>query len=152
MPFHFAFDSVHELFYCEFSGAMDDKSLMEYYAAAEIHVRNTKPKMALLEFKDITNVEVSITALAFLAGSAPTLPEFAKPRVLVAPTDVVYGKCRAFEMMGEATRPSLCIVRTLEEAYSLLGVSNPQFVPLPGTPLSQQDIHHRSIAAGDESR
>lgn len=152
MPFRFAFDPAHEMFYCEFSGEMNDKSLIDYYAAAAVHIRNTKPRMAVLEFKDITKVEVSTAALSLLADSPPILPALAKPRLLIAPTDVVYGECRAFEMMGGGTRPALQIVRTLEEAYSLLGVSNPQFEPLPDTPVSQQSIDHRAIAPSDKSR
>lgn len=152
MPFHFAFDSAHGILYCRFSGALNDKSVMEYYAKAKVHARNLRPQMGLLEFKDITSVEISTAALAFLAGSAPAFPDAAKPRVMVAPTDLVYGKCRAFEIMGGGTRPSLYIVRTLEEAYGFLGVSNPQFVPIPDVPVSHQDIDHRPVAASDESR
>jgi hypothetical protein len=152
MPFHFAIDSVHGILHCQFSGELNDKSIMAYYARAGDLARNLNPQIGLLEFKDITSVDLSTAVLAFLADSAPAFADASKPRVMVAPTDLIYGKCRAFEIMGGGTRPRLQIVRTLEEAYSTLGVSNPQFNPLPETSVSHQDIDHRPVAARDESR
>lgn len=152
MPFHFSIDSVHGILHCQFSGELNDKSLMDYYARARHHARTLNPQIGLLEFKDITSVSISTAVLAFLADSAPAFPDASKPRVMVAPTDLIYGKCRAFEIMGGGSRPRLHIVRTLEEAYAVLGVSDPQFEPLPETSVSHQDIDHRSIAASEKSR
>ncbi len=35
-----------------------------------------------------------------------------------------------FEIAGEATRPNLHVVRTIEEAWAILDVEAPQFGPL----------------------
>jgi hypothetical protein len=40
---------------------------------------------------------------------------------------------RMFEILGEGTRPNLHVVRTLEEAYKVLDVREPQFEPVPLT-------------------
>ena len=46
---------------------------------------------------------------------------------LVAPTDLLYGLCRMFVILGEETRPNEHVVRTIGEAYQLLKVDSPQF-------------------------
>jgi hypothetical protein len=48
----------------------------------------------------------------------------------VAPTDLLYGKCRAFQMLTEGKRTNLYIVRTIAEAYSLLNIVDPEFQPI----------------------
>ena len=51
-------------------------------------------------------------------------------RVFVAPKDLIYGMARMFQILGEATRPDLPVVRTMDEAYSLLQVESPEFSPV----------------------
>jgi hypothetical protein len=51
-------------------------------------------------------------------------------RVFVAPSDFIYGSIRMFQILPEKTRKSLHVVRTMQDAYKLLGVESPQFVPL----------------------
>ena len=152
MPLYFAFDSTHKILCCEFSGALNDKALMDFYATATVHARNIMPKAGLLEFKDITSVNLSTAAISALAGAAPIMPEVARPRIIVAPTDLIYGKFRAFELLGGNTRPNLHIVRSIAEAYSVLEISNPQFKPFPEASISHQDIDHRTVAATNKSR
>jgi len=52
-------------------------------------------------------------------------------RVFVAPSDFIYGSIRMFQILSEKTRKNLHVVRTMQDAYKLLGVESPQFVPLP---------------------
>jgi hypothetical protein len=131
VSFDFTFEYAHGILRSQFSGNLNDQSLMDYYAAVKVQAANVKPNFTLLEFKDITSVDLSTTAISFLAGSVPAFPESAKPRVIVAPTDLIYGKCRAFEMLRNDQRRNLHIVRTVAEAYSLLGVVDPIFQPIP---------------------
>lgn len=130
MPFDFAFDAAHGILRSQFSGDLNDKSLMDYYSAVKAHARNLKPKITLLEFTDIGSVSLSTTAISFLADSAPAFPYAATPRIIVAPTDLLYGKCRAFQMLAENKRSNLHIVRTVAEAYSLLKIVDPEFHPI----------------------
>lgn len=131
MPFDFAFEAANRILRCQFSGDLNDKTILDYYNAAKIHARNLNPKAGLLEFKDIVSVDISTSSIAYLAETAPETRAAAKMRVIVAPTDLIYGKCRAFEILGEGNRPNLHIVRTLKEAFSLLGLEDPAFTPIP---------------------
>jgi hypothetical protein len=51
-------------------------------------------------------------------------------RVLVIPQIFIYGLARMFQILGEKTRPELQVVRTMDEAYFLLGVESPEFHPV----------------------
>jgi hypothetical protein len=78
-----------------------------------------------------------VTAVAFtpetiyeLAATKPIMRDPSRLVVFVAPTPHIYGMARMFEILGEATRPNLHVVRTLEEAYKVLNVQEPQFEPI----------------------
>jgi hypothetical protein len=47
--------------------------------------------------------------------------------IIVAPQDHVFGLSRMFSMLAEETRPHVTVVRTMEEAYCLLDIEEPQF-------------------------
>jgi hypothetical protein len=64
-----------------------------------------------------------------VAASPPALPP-GYIRVLVIPQLFIYGLARMFQILGEKSRPDLQVVRTMEEAYHLLGVEFPDFRPL----------------------
>ena len=42
--------------------------------------------------------------------------------------DLMYGMSRMYSMLTEERRPNRQVVRTMEEAYELLGVTSGQFV------------------------
>jgi hypothetical protein len=50
------------------------------------------------------------------------MPKIDRPRVVIAPTDYKFGIARIFEIEGEPTRPSLHVVRSVREAWAILGL------------------------------
>ena len=48
-------------------------------------------------------------------------------RAIVAPNDFLFGMFRVLQSRGAATREQLHIVRTFNEALTVLGVISPQF-------------------------
>jgi hypothetical protein len=56
----------------------------------------------------------------------------------VAAKDVVYGATRMFQVLSENTRKNVHVVRTLDEAYKLLGIESPRFVPVSTIELDQR--------------
>lgn len=46
------------------------------------------------------------------------------------PQIFIYGLARMFQILGEKNRPELQVVRTLDEAYTMLGVEFPDFHPV----------------------
>jgi hypothetical protein len=51
-------------------------------------------------------------------------------RVIVASQDYLFGMMRMFQILTEASRPDLNVVRTLDEAHRLLLVDSPEFQPV----------------------
>ena len=77
----------------------------------------------------MTDFEVSSDAIRRLAATPPALPA-GYMRVLVIPQIFIYGLARMFQILGEKNRPELQVVRTLDEAYTMLGVEFPDFHPV----------------------
>ena len=50
--------------------------------------------------------------------------------MFVAPTPDAFMMAWMFELRGAETRPNLHVVHTLEEAYKVLDVREPQFEPI----------------------
>ena len=48
--------------------------------------------------------------------------------LFIASTDLEFGLARIFVILTEELRPNRHVVRTMEEAYKLLGITDPQFV------------------------
>jgi len=103
--------------------------LLEYYAAATKYMATHPPCRGILDFSQVTEFEVSSTAIRQVAAAAPAFPA-GYMRVLVVPKDFIYGLARMFQILTEDTRPELQVVRTLEEAYRLLQVESPEFRPV----------------------
>src|SRR5215472_15902333 len=65
-----------------------------------------------------------------LARMEPIMPDPSRPVVFVAPTPDLFGMARMFELQGAESRPNPHVVRTAEEAYQVLNVRQPPFVPV----------------------
>jgi len=112
-----------------FDGRLDDATLFEGYAASSAHALSHPGCSGIVDFSSVTHFEVTASAVSRLAHHPPLLPVEAA-RILVAPQDLVYGMARMFQMKTEQRRPALQIVRKMEEAYTLLGIESPEFIPL----------------------
>lgn len=138
MPFHFEFDPVQEILRGRIEGPVTDESLQEFYRLAGEHAVRLLPRSAISDFSAVTSFEVSSETIRELARLAPAMPDPTRPRVAVAPSGLVFGLVRMFQSVAGDTRPKLHVVRTMEEAYALLGVKAPRFEPLqepaPGEP------------------
>ena len=50
--------------------------------------------------------------------------------VFVVSSEMAFGLARMFSTLIEQWRPNRYAVRTMEEAYELLKITNPEFVPI----------------------
>jgi hypothetical protein len=66
-----------------------------------------------------------------LASSPPAILDQVFPRFIVAASPTIYGTARMFELAGQDTRPNLHVVRTMKEVCVILGITDPQFEPIP---------------------
>jgi len=131
VPYHFDFDPTNRILRCRFEGRVTDKALKEFFRLAAEHAARIDPRGAVTDLSAVTSFEVSPQTIRELAKEAPALSNPDRHRCVVASSPQIFGMVRMFEIAGEATRPNLHVVRTIEEAWSILDVEAPQFSPLP---------------------
>lgn len=81
----------------------------------------------IVDLSGISRLDVSTRAIETLARrQSLDLPT----RVFVAPVDSIYGAARMFQVLSENTRKNIHVVRTMDEAYKVLGIESPKFTPV----------------------
>jgi hypothetical protein len=127
MPFQFEFASAHWILRARFFGVVDDVELSQFYASTSGYVRQTRARVGVTDFSEVTDFHVSPAAVTALATSPPIVTDHSFVRIVVAPAPSIFGLSRMFQILGEQTRPKLVVVHTRDEAYAALGISDPQF-------------------------
>jgi len=128
--FQFEFDSSNRILLVRFEGRLTDDLLKEFYQLAGKYWTATKPRAGIADYSWITGVDASAEMIRRLANQEPTADVTGCPRIIVAPHNYAFGLARMFQIVGEAKRPLLSIVRTLDEAFAALEVRSPYFEPL----------------------
>lgn len=129
MGFALDFDARNNILRMTLQGHVTEASLLDAYATVARYVASHAPRRAIADFSGVTKFEVSSKAIQELARSSPAIPR-GYMRVIVAPLESMYGMARMFQLLSEATRPDLCVVRTMEDACRLLRVESPEFGPV----------------------
>jgi hypothetical protein len=128
MGFVMDLDAKNNILRVTLDGRITDAILFDGYAAMGKYLASHPSCHSIGDFSLVTRADISSEAVRQLAA-APPLPTPAL-RILVAPPDSIYGLARMFQILGEKTRPNFHVVRTMNEAYSLLQVKSPEFSPL----------------------
>lgn len=123
------FDSKNNILRGTLEGPLTGAIFLDFYAKATEYMKSHPPCRAILDLSKVTDFEVSSEAIRQVAASQPVV-RHGYMRVLVIPQIFIYGLARMFQILTEKTRPELQVVRTLEEAYRLLGVEFPEFYPI----------------------
>jgi hypothetical protein len=131
MPYQFDFDSAQRILRCRIEGVITDEELKQYYRDVEQLSVREQPLGGILDMSAVTSLDVSPDTIRELAKLPPAMPNPARPRVVIAPSPLIFGIARMFEMQGQDTRPSLHVVRSEKEAMAILGVTETNFEPIP---------------------
>jgi hypothetical protein len=123
------FDAKNNILRGAIDGPMTGAILLELYETGVKYMSSHPPCRGILDFSRVTDFEVNGEAIRLVASSPPAFPA-GYMRVLVIPQTFIYGLARMFQLLGEKTRPELHVVRTMEEAFHLLGVDSPEFHPV----------------------
>jgi hypothetical protein len=124
MGYFFEFDAVNKILRCSRRGRVTDPLIFEVYCEAQRLLESRSPCRGIDDLSAVTEFAVSADTIKKLADkSAFSVLEVL---VIVAPQAHLYGMSRMYSILTEATR-RVQVARTMEEAYSLLGVSSPQF-------------------------
>jgi hypothetical protein len=131
MPFRFEFDSTNKILMVRFEGRVTDEMVHEFYRVEGPKIISSLEFAAsIVDFTDVTSMELSPNMVRGLAWLKPLDTETERPRVIVAPAPHAYGLARMFASHGEETRPSLHVVRSMEQARAVLGKVHFEFKPL----------------------
>jgi hypothetical protein len=139
MAFVFDFDPTHQILRSTFSGKVSDEELVNHQRVGFQLVTALDPRFALIDLSAADPFEVTADGMRALARLPPAMPKTDRPRVVIAPSDHTFGMARIFEVEGEATRPSLHVVRSVKEAWAILGLEmeEAKFGPILGDPSAQ---------------
>lgn len=131
MPYSFYLDSENGIVLARFTGRVTDELFAEFHRVGARRVlASLQFRGSIIDFSNVTSFEVAPDTIRVIAWEAPIDPDPARPRVIVAPEDFVFGLSRIFASQGEDTRPNLHVVRSFEHAYAILGVVHLKFDPL----------------------
>ncbi len=128
------FDEKNNILRGTLEGSMTGAVLLDFYARGTRYLSSRPPCRGILDFSRVTDFEVSADAIRQVAASPPVFPG-GYMRVMVIPQVFIYGLARMFQILSEKTRPELQVVRSMEEAYHLLGVESPEFYPVGNEPI-----------------
>jgi len=127
MKFVIEFDRNHKLCRVTLHGRVDNPGALEAYKHMGHAVNGLKPNAGILDLSAISSFEVTPGAIRHLASLPPILPD-PHLRCHVAPDDLLFGMMRMFQMLGEQNRENLHVVRSMTEAYTVLGIQDePEF-------------------------
>lgn len=105
--------------------------MAEFYRAIRKHWTAADAGVGIVDFSSVTEFALSSNLIRQLANQEPCMSvAINRPRFIVAPTTLVFGLARMFQIMGEPTRPLLSVVHTLDEAFATLRIQSPHFEPL----------------------
>jgi hypothetical protein len=131
MGHRFEFDPLNKILLMRVEGRLTDESLAELYRTALKYWAATDASAAISDYSAVTEWAVSAELIRELANEEPVVTDpAARPRIVIAPTAVGFGLSRMFQIVGEAKRPLLNVVRTMNEALAALGIQSPHFEPL----------------------
>jgi hypothetical protein len=127
MEFRFEFAEAENILRLTLTGEITDQAVLELWTVGLPIAEKHSSSRLIVDTAAVTRFSVTPRAVNTLAKRhSPDLPM----RVIVAPSDLLYGTSRMFQTLTESTRKNVHIVRTTEEAYKVLGVESPKFAAI----------------------
>ena len=122
-------DEHGKLFLVTFAGVLTDEILLESLERTAHFVEAVGIRSSVADFSAVTRFDVTAEMVARIAAREPIVPD---PflRIVVAPRDDVYGMSRMFQLRSGESSNRVTLVRTLAEAWQLLGIKEPHLVPI----------------------
>ena len=131
MGYLFELDSGNNILRCSWEGRISDDHLLEGVSAALKLVASHPSRKVMDDYSGVTEFDVSSRTIERIASmqDAP-LGRVDSMVVVIAPKDLLYGMARILSMVDVLKHPNVHVVRTIEQAYALLGLTSAQFSPI----------------------
>ena len=133
MGFVVDFDARNSILRITFEGHLTDEVALDCSEALTKYSASYLPCSSIVDLSNVSKYDVSTGVIRRLAMVPPSPSAAERMLVTVAPKDDAYGMSRMFQILTESNRPNQRVVRSMDEAFELLGVDSPHFVPLTWT-------------------
>jgi hypothetical protein len=134
--FRLLFDANHRVLLTRFFGTLSREDLSAAAESARALMKREGPVRGLIDFSDVQTIDVSIEHFVSRARKPAVLAD--GERVYVMPRPDLYGLGRMYgTYQGLAGNREPSVVRTLAEAYVSLGLTEPDFRPVPESTLDR---------------
>ena len=130
MAYRFEVDEADCVLLCRFSESVNEQRIGRFYREAGAHIERMRPRAVIFDFTEVTSFDVSSSSIRSLADAPPLIPETSCPRVVVAPAQHIYAMSRMFQILGERSRPTFKVVRSMEDALAVIRLADPDFKTL----------------------
>jgi hypothetical protein len=130
MPYYLEIDEAHRILRCQFEGFVSADALRDFIHAASRFVEENALEIGIIDLSDVSTFDISPQTIRELAALPPVIKDRESPRFIIAPSPLLYGLARMFELLGQETRPNLHVVRTAKEVWVILGMEEPKFTRL----------------------
>jgi hypothetical protein len=128
--FRFEFDPVNRILMIRFEGHITQGLVEEFYREGKKYWIATDARAAILDGSSVIDVVLSSELIRQFARQDPVLELTGRPRVFVVPRTEIFGLARMFQLTGESKQPYLHVVRTMDQAFAILGIRSANFEPL----------------------
>lgn len=122
MPVQVSVDRNRKLVVTTYSGEVTNADVARQVDEIRSQAPYGADYRSITDFTNVTQFEISADEIRSVADSKSPLAD--ARRVMVAPSDVAYGTSRMFQMLAGHTRPNITVVRSMDEAYAVLGISS----------------------------
>jgi len=130
MAYRFELDATGCVLLCRFSESVSEQRIGQFYREAGAQIERIRPRAVIFDFTEVTSFDVSSGSVHGLAEAPPLIPDASCPRVVVAPAQHIYAMSRMFQILGERSRPTFRVARSMAEALALIGLAHPDFKTL----------------------
>lgn len=118
-------DATNRIFRGCFAGQVSDEELQAFDRLSAGYAARLLPRAGIVDLSEVTSFEAVPRTLRKLGEAPPIVRNLVT--IIVAPSIHTYAMSRFFEQHREKTDPNVYVVRTLEEAWAILGVTAPEF-------------------------
>lgn len=131
MSYRFEFDATHHILRAAIQGTIADDEVLQFRMEMVRLIVEAQARACIVDLSATDRYDISTETIRAMSHSAPALPGVSIPVIIVAPDAYMYGSTRMFQMMSEAQRPWLHVVKSTAEGCALLDVDQPKFEPIP---------------------
>jgi len=126
MDYRIDLDPAHRVIRLTVTAVVTEELAEECYQSVSFIASRGGPYAAIFDLSGVTGATLSPDAVRGLAGRAPAVPA-GRPRVIVADEPWIFGMARMFQICRDSLGEQFHVVRSLEEAYAMLGVRSENF-------------------------